>query len=139
MCGVVGSIGADIETGIETLVHRGPDAQGMVRVGDIRLGHTRLAILDPDPRSNQPFCYRGVHLVFNGEIWNYRQIREELQALGHQFQTTGDTEILAAALSQWGTDALPRLNGMFALAWTMDGERLFIARDRFGEIPVHVA
>jgi asparagine synthase (glutamine-hydrolysing) len=78
-------------------------------------------------------------LVFNGEIWNFREIREDLQALGHRFQTTGDTEILAAALSEWGTDALPRLNGMFAVAWTTDGERLFLARDRFGEVPLHFA
>jgi asparagine synthase (glutamine-hydrolysing) len=139
MCGIVGSIGGAIEAGIKALAHRGPDAQGMVRLGDIRLGHTRLAILDPDPRSNQPFCYRDVHLVFNGEIWNFREIRTELQARGHRFQTSGDTEVVAAALAAWGTEALPRLNGMFALAWAIDGDRLYLARDRFGEVPLHLA
>src|SRR5438046_1403839 len=139
MCGIVGSMGGEIEAGVRALAHRGPDAQGMIQVGAIRLGHTRLSILDLDPRSNQPFRYRDLYLIFNGEIWNYRELREELQPLGHRFQTAGDTEILAAALSHWGTGALSRLNGMFAMAWTTDGERLFLARDRFGEIPLHIA
>jgi asparagine synthase (glutamine-hydrolysing) len=139
VCGIVGSFGSEIEPGIQALIHRGPEAQGAIRIGDIRLGHTRLAILDLDPRSNQPFHYRNIWLVFNGEMWNYQQIREELRALGHCFQTTGDTEVLAAALYQWGTGALTRLNGMFAVAWTTDGETLFLARDRFGEVPLHVA
>ncbi len=139
MCGIVGSIGADIGAGLRALAHRGPDAQGMVRVGDLYLGHTRLAILDLDPRSNQPFAYGKVRLVFNGEIWNYQAVRAELVGLGQEFATTGDTEVVAAALDRWGPAALARFNGMFALAWTTDGETLHLARDRFGEIPLHLA
>ena len=121
------------------LVHRGPDAQGLVKAGKITLGHTRLAILDLDPRSNQPFIYGDVRLVFNGEIWNYKQVKQELTGLGYEFNTAGDTEVVAAALSAWGADALSRLDGMFAIAWTVDGETLYLARDRFGEMPLHVA
>jgi asparagine synthase (glutamine-hydrolysing) len=139
MCGIIGGYSNQIEPGIKALLHRGPDAQGLVKVGKLTFGHTRLAILDLDPRSNQPFTYGQVTLVFNGEIWNYKQVRAELQQLGYSFKTTGDTEVVAAALDYWGVEALPRLNGMFALAWTTDGETLYLARDRFGEIPLHIA
>ena len=139
MCGIVGGFGDNVETGVNTLLHRGPDAQGIVKVGKLTLGHTRLAILDLDPRSNQPFVYGRVSLVFNGEIWNYKGIRDLLKAEGKQFQTEGDTEVMAAALDTWGVDALLKLQGMFAIAWTLDGETLFLARDRFGEVPLHIA
>lgn len=139
MCGIVGGYGDKVEQGVAALLHRGPDAQALIKVGKLTLGHTRLAILDLDPRSNQPFIYGKVTLVFNGEIWNYRQVRADLETLGLAFHTTGDTEVVAAALEAWGVNALPRLNGMFAIGWTMDGETLYLARDRFGEIPLHVA
>lgn len=139
MCGIVGGFTGDIGRGIDALAHRGPDAQGSVQVGHVALGHTRLAILDLDPRSNQPFVYQSVHLVFNGEIWNYKALRAELETADYTFQTTGDTEVIAAALAAWGVDALPKLNGMFAIAWTLDGETIYLARDRFGEIPLHIA
>lgn len=139
MCGIVGGFTQDIQRGIDGLAHRGPDARGSIRVGQVTLGHTRLSILDLDARSNQPFVYQDVHLVFNGEIWNYKALRTELETAGYTFQTSGDTEVVAAALSAWGVDALVRLNGMFAIAWTLDGETLYLARDRFGEIPLHVA
>lgn len=139
MCGIIGGFTPEIERGIEALTHRGPDAQACLRVGALTFGHTRLAILDLDARSNQPFQYDEVTLVYNGELWNYQSLRAELQALGRTFTTTGDTEVVAAALAQWGTDALPKLDGMFAIAWTSDGETLYLARDRFGEIPLHIA
>lgn len=139
MCGIVGGYSSKIEQGVKALLHRGPDAHGIVKVGNITLGHTRLAILDLDPRSNQPFVYGNITLVFNGEIWNYKEVRAELQQAGYTFTTTGDTEVVAAALDYWGAEALPRINGMFALAWTAEGETLYLARDRFGEIPLHVA
>lgn len=139
MCGIVGGFTPQIEKGIQALHHRGPDAEGMVTVGQVTLGHTRLSIIDLDSRSNQPFIYHSIHLVFNGEIWNYKTLRSELGKQGFAFQTEGDTEVVAAALSAWGTDALKRLNGMFAIGWTVDGETLYLARDRFGEIPLHVA
>lgn len=139
MCGIVGGFTSDIQRGVDALIHRGPDAQASIQIGPLALGHTRLSILDPDPRSNQPFQYDSITLIYNGELWNYKEIRAELIALGYAFQTTGDTEVVAAALVCWGTDALPRLNGMFALAWTRDGDTAYLARDRFGEVPLHIA
>lgn len=139
MCGIVGGFIQNIEPGVKALLHRGPDAQAIIKVGNLSLGHTRLAILDLDPRSNQPFTYGKVTLIFNGEIWNYKEIREELGQLGHTFSTTGDTEVVAASIDKWGIEALPKLNGMFAIGWTVDGETLYLARDRFGEIPLHIA
>lgn len=139
MCGIVGGFGDQVEAGINSLVHRGPDAQAIRRIGSITFGHTRLAILDLDQRSNQPFTYGQTTIVFNGEIWNYLALRTELIAYGKQFITTGDTEVLAAALDTWGAKALIKIQGMFAVAWTVDGETIFLARDRFGEVPLHIA
>lgn len=139
MCGIVGGFTNSIELGVKALLHRGPDAQAVIQIGGLVLGHSRLAILDLDERSNQPFVYGQTTLVFNGEIWNYQALREELKGEGCRFKTTGDTEVLAAALDRWGVDALPKVNGMFAIAWTQDGETVYLARDRFGEIPLHIA
>lgn len=139
MCGIVGGWHPEIEKGVKALLHRGPDAQDVFHLGDLSLGHTRLAILDLDPRSNQPFVYGRTTLVFNGEIWNFKQLRGELEAVGLTFKTTGDTEVLAAALDVWGIDALPKVNGMFAIAWAQDDKTLYLARDRYGEIPLHIA
>jgi len=139
MCGIVGGWFPELKAGIAALRHRGPDAEGCFTQGSLQLGHTRLAILDLEPRSNQPFQRGPLTLVFNGEIWNYESLRAELQARGESFATTGDTEVLAAALLLWGPSALARLQGMFAVAWTLDGETLYLARDRFGEVPLHFA
>lgn len=141
MCGVAAAYGpVDLAPAVAALQHRGPDASGCLRHGQVTLGHTRLAILDLDPRSDQPFTYGAVRLSYNGELWNYRQLRADLQQHGCRFATTGDTEVVAAALDRWGPEALPRLEGMFAIAWTTgDGGRLWLARDRFGETPLHYA
>jgi asparagine synthase (glutamine-hydrolysing) len=126
-----------VKSAVNILKHRGPDAQGIVHLGDYWLGHTRLAILDPDPRSNQPFLRDGIAVAYNGELWNYRTLRETLRTNHEQtFATSGDTEVIAAALQTWGAEALPKLEGMFAVAWT-DGRSLWLARDRFGEVPLH--
>lgn len=142
MCGIVGSFGADpecVRRGRDALRHRGPDALGLTTLGDVTLGHARLAILDLDPRSDQPFTHGRTTIAFNGEVWNHAALRAELEADGRTFSTTGDAEVLAAALDAWGEDALPRLEGMFAVAWTSDGgATLRLARDRFGEVPLHV-
>ena len=140
MCGIVGTLGGvlpRVEVGIRALTHRGPDASGSVVRGDVILGHTRLSILDVDERSNQPFLYRNVALTYNGELWNYKQLRSDLELLGHNFVTSGDTEVVAASISEWGTLAFKRFRGMFALAWTTDGETLWLVRDRYGEVPLH--
>lgn len=141
VCGIIGAYGRPIEAGIEALVHRGPDAQGQVELGELRLGHTRLAILDLDHRSDQPMTRGVTTMVFSGEVWNYKAVRRELERKGRTFTTTGDTEVLATALDEWGSKALPRLEGMFAVAWTRGrtGRELHLARDRFGEVPLHVA
>jgi len=141
MCGIVGGFRSEKATlqGMAALVHRGPDGQGLVKSGSAFLGATRLAILDPLPRSDQPFHRDGLDLVYNGELWNCAQIKAELLELGHQFRTTGDTEIIAAALNEWGLDALPKFDGMFAMAWSWADGQVFVARDIFGEIPVHIS
>jgi asparagine synthase (glutamine-hydrolysing) len=143
VCGVVAAIGTlDIGPAVDALTHRGPDATGTARRGPISLGHTRLAILDLDRRSNQPFTYGQTTVSYNGECWNYAELRAELERAGDVFATTGDTEVIAAALDRWGPAALDRIQGMFALAWTAGDSggayRLHLARDRFGEVPLHL-
>lgn len=141
MCGLVGSFNLpefDVSARLELIKHRGPNGSGVVSAGPAVHGHVRLALLDLSHASDQPFRYRGGVLSFNGEIWNFKAVREELENLGHVFTTTGDTEVLAAALTEWDTDALPKLEGMFAFAWSQ-GARHILARDRFGKIPLYVA
>jgi len=128
---------------LTALAHRGPDGHGtylaQTRDGsEVFLGHRRLAIIDPEG-GHQPMVdgAAGLALVFNGEIYNFRELRQELQALGHRFALDSDTEVLLRAYQQWGTNALPRLRGMFAFAlWDGPRQRLFLARDRFGEKPL---
>lgn len=141
MCGLLGSVGAPalaVEAGLHHLAHRGPDGRGAVARGASTFGHVRLAIIDPTDASAQPFERGDVLLTYNGELWNHRELRAELERSGEAFGTAGDTEVVAAALGRWGVDALERLDGMFALAWH-DGEATWLARDRFGEVPLHVS
>ncbi|HBO44055.1 MAG TPA: asparagine synthase (glutamine-hydrolyzing) [Planctomycetaceae bacterium] len=123
---------------------RGPDHAAVVAIEHPRanavLGHSRLSILDPSPGAHQPMqSHDGRYwLVFNGEIYNYRELRTELIALGHGFRTTSDTEVLLAAFARWGVASLPRLNGMFAFAiFDRRDSRLWLARDRFGVKPLY--
>ncbi|MEC9264642.1 MAG: asparagine synthase (glutamine-hydrolyzing) [Pseudomonadota bacterium] len=147
MCGIAGYIGR-MPPGAEarrrtlaTMARRGPDDSGQceVSVGPWRcvLLHTRLAIIDPDPRSAQPFEIDGRVLIYNGEIYNYLELREMLIGLGHVFRTDSDTEVLLRAYLEWGEDALDRLEGMWAFA-IADPETgsVLLSRDRFGEKPL---
>jgi asparagine synthase (glutamine-hydrolysing) len=124
--------------------HRGPDAAGFWRSGDgeVALAHRRLAIIDLSPAGQQPMCdERGeLHIVLNGEIYNYIELRKELRGRGHRFRSESDTEVLLAAFREWGHDCLQRLNGMFAFAiYDSRDRRVLLARDRAGEKPLFYA
>lgn len=121
---------------------RGPDAWGFHSQGPVALGHRRLKIMDLSDGSAQPMVEPdlGLAISFNGAIYNFPELREELQALGYHFRSSGDTEVLAKAWHAWGKDMLPRLNGMFALAiWEPGSQRLFLARDRLGIKPLYLS
>ena len=143
MCGIAGLAGqgaADspaLERMARAMVHRGPDGQGVWHDDNVGLAFRRLAIIDLNERSNQPLHHNDLHLVFNGEIYNYVELRNELCGLGHRFVTEGDAEVLLHSWAQWGEAALDRLNGMFALAiWDAAARRLTLATDRFAEKPL---
>ena len=150
MCGISGILLAggepvpvdQVRAMMDCLRHRGPDGEGTFFAPGVAFGHTRLAIIDLTAAADQPFLDEaaGLALTFNGEIYNYVELRAELQALGHRFTSTGDTEVLLRAYEQWGVDCLARLNGMFAFAlWDGRKRELFLARDRFGEKPLYLA
>src|SRR6476469_3510269 len=142
MCGIAGVVGSTrpddplLVRMARRMVHRGPDSQATWSDGSVGFAVCRLAIIDLDQRSNQPLHLGPWHLVFNGEIYNYRELRQELTALGHSFVTEGDGEVLLHAWAEWEKGALDRLNGMYALAvWHDERRELVCARDPFGEKP----
>lgn len=150
MCGLIVSLGHRIsDREIEILKHRGPDGAGRrefgTPAGPLVLGHRRLAIIDPDPRSDQPMATTDdrLHIVFNGEIYNYQSLRDQLLQSGCELRTTSDTEALLLGYRMWGPAVLERAIGMFAFAVAdFDRRVLFLARDQFGIKPlyyVHVA
>ncbi len=150
MCGIAGIFHletakpvdpARLRAMLDPMQHRGPDGTGVWTAPGIGLGHLRLSIIDIDG-SPQPMASDDgdVTLSYNGEIYNFRELRTELEERGHRFRTSGDTEVILAAWRQWGVDCLSRLNGMFAFA-LHDRQRgcLFLARDRLGVKPLHFA
>ena len=137
MCGIAASIGRSpagrIASLTAALAHRGPDGMGTWAApdGSVALGHARLAIMDPLPRSDQPFHRGPLCVVYNGELYNLRELRTQLEAIGETFTTTGDTEVVAAALARWGPRAFERFDGMFALvAFDQRDRSVLTARDR---------
>jgi asparagine synthase (glutamine-hydrolysing) len=135
---------ATVQAMTAALAHRGPDDHGYWdRVADgVAFGHRRLSILDTSSAGRQPMRSRSgrLHIVYNGEIYNFREIRSELQALGHRFETQTDTEALLAAWESWGSDALSRLKGMWAFAiWDSAERELVLVRDRLGIKPLYYA
>ena len=153
MCGIAGIVGVESQTLIDAMLqsveHRGRDDQG-VWVSEpidshqrrVCLGHRRLAIIDPSPAGHEPMLSPDGRyvLTFNGEIYNYRELREQLRTLGHQFRTDCDAEVLLAAIAQWGWDAVPRFNGMFAFAvWDNKERTLTLVRDHVGIKPLYYA
>ena len=153
MCGIFGIIARDgripggiLERGTQSLAHRGPDDSGTVLLRDgpteIGLGNRRLAILDLSPLAHQPMHdpKTGNWIVYNGEIYNFRDVRCELERAGHRFISHSDTEVLLYAYAQWGEACLQKFRGMFAFAiWDACRHSLFLARDQMGIKPLYVA
>jgi asparagine synthase (glutamine-hydrolysing) len=150
MCGIAGIWNwdqgpVDIEDLVvmtRMLAHRGPDAEGfaLLQDGCLGLGHRRLAVLDLKDSGRQPMSISKAPLwiVYNGEIYNFLELRDELVGKGHNFVTDTDTEVILAAYAEWGLDCLPRFNGMFAFAiWDKNTRRLIVVRDRYGVKPLH--
>jgi asparagine synthase (glutamine-hydrolysing) len=146
MCGIAGILdyaGAPARESLEAmtrvLAHRGPDDEGFHYDGPCALGFRRLSIIDLRT-GRQPMTLGPATVVFNGEIYNFRELRQELERRGRRFLTTSDTEVLLAAYLEWGVDAIRRLDGMFAFAlWDAQERRLLCARDRFGKKPFYYA
>lgn len=127
-----------VRTKIESIGFRGPDFLGIKNVFGVTLGHLRLAILDLNDRSNQPMEYQGLYLVFNGEIYNYKELRENLISLGYSFETSGDSEVLLIGYKKWGRSILKKLNGMFSFViFDSINNIIFAARDRLGVKPFY--
>ncbi len=148
MCGIVGWVGrgdrAPIERAVAVQRHRGPDAQAHVELTHagrrVLLGHDRLAILDLSEGGAQPMTRGSATVVFNGEIYNFAEVRRELEALGVAFRSTSDTEVLLEGYRAWGAGVVPRLRGMFAFAiFDASDGTLFLARDRLGIKPLFVS
>lgn len=147
MCGIAGIITPHLQAdqkdrmakALQLLAHRGPEGEGWYanEKHTALLGHRRLCIIDLSPAAAQPMAYTGrYHLVYNGELYNYRELRYELKQAGVLFQTQSDTEVVLAAYATWGENCLQRFDGMFAFAiWDEQEQTLFAARDRFGEKP----
>ena len=148
MCGIAGYIGSHplpeekIRTALCRMKNRGPDHQAyktfQANHAHVALLHSRLSIIDLDARSHQPFEREDRCLIFNGEIYNHVELREELEGLGRTFTTTSDTEVLLEAYIVWGEKCLDRMEGMWSFA-IYDGKKrsLFLARDRFAEKPLY--
>ena len=149
MCGIVGAISFrhPVDAGLlerqrDTMEHRGPDSSGSWLSPDqlVGFGHRRLAIVDLTPGGHQPMIHRasGCVITFNGEIYNYRALRDELLLQGHRFETSSDTEVILVAYAAWGTSCVARLEGMFAFALYDPQQRtVLLARDRAGEKPLY--
>jgi asparagine synthase (glutamine-hydrolysing) len=148
VCGIAGVLSAKDETVAlpllrrmtDLLAHRGPDGEGHYVDGPVGLGHRRLAIIDLSSSGHQPMCNEtgDVVLTYNGEIYNFQNLRTELEALSHRFHSRTDSEVVVHAYEQWGESCVERFNGMFAFAiWDRPRRRLFLARDRFGVKPLY--
>jgi len=149
MCGIAGVIGAEVDRGAlermaAALRHRGPDDSGTWTApdGEAGFGHARLAVIDLSAAAHQPMIdgTEALTIAFNGEIYNYRELRRELEPRGHRFRSDSDTEVILAGYREWGAEVLTRLVGMFALALHDSVARtVLLARDRAGEKPLYVA
>ena len=150
MCGICGIYGPyprerldhTIRVMTATIAHRGPDAAGIYTSDRIALGHRRLSILDLSPTGAQPMSLEptGTTITYNGEVYNFAELRRELQAMGCVFRGRSDTEVLLHAYDAWGLDGLERLEGIFAFAlWDPVRSRMVLMRDRLGVKPLYYA
>ncbi len=148
MCGICGEIRFDntrpdlnnLTKMMDVIAPRGPDADGVFAEGPIALGHRRLSIIDLSQQSNQPMvdAFNGLTIVFNGSIYNYPALREQLKAKGHVFFSHGDTEVIIKAFVEWGEGCVKRFEGMFAFViWNRESQQVFFARDRMGIKPFY--
>ena len=150
MCGISGLINCNGDAVSPVILkkddrcdyHRGPDGEGHWIENNVGIGHRRLAIIDLSPAGHQPMIsadHRWV-LSYNGEIYNFRELRSELESEGVWFRSQSDSEVVLYALARWGTKALLKFNGMFALAlWDRQEQSLLLARDRYGIKPLYYA
>lgn len=147
MCGISGFIDNNSSSSeshtlllnmLKSISHRGPEASAIWQEAPVHLGHNRLKIIDLSDEANQPFEYEHIVLVFNGEVYNYIELRKELLAAGYKFRTSGDSEVICAAYIQWGKTCVTRMVGMWAFAlWDKKLNQLFCSRDRFGIKPFY--
>lgn len=127
-----------VEEKLKSISFRGPDYTGIYEINKLTLGHLRLSILDLDARSHQPMMFENLHIVFNGEIYNYKDIKEDLLNLGYHFKTESDTEVLLIGFKEWGKGILDKINGMFAFCiYDSQTNKIFSARDRLGVKPFY--
>ncbi len=150
MCGIAGVLdraGGPVPVDLlrrmsDAIAHRGPDGEGQYADGPVGLANRRLAIIDPRPEGDQPMSDGSgdLTITYNGEVYNYRELRSELERAGREFRTATDTEVVLEAYAEWGPAAVERFNGMFALAvWDRRKQELFLARDRYGIKPLYYA
>lgn len=143
MCGIFGYVGY-IEKSLaikcrDTISHRGPDGYGLVQLDNVTLAHRRLSIIDLSERASQPMSYANSRywITYNGEIYNFKELRRELISYGFEFKSASDTEVILAAFQKWGEDCQKKFNGMWSFAiWDALTKRLFLSRDRFGKKPL---
>jgi asparagine synthase (glutamine-hydrolysing) len=150
MCGIAGIFNLNgepvspvlLRRMTDAIAHRGPDGEGFYTDSFIGLGHRRLAILDLSPAGHQPMITPDGRyaLTYNGEIYNFQELRIELESLGYQFRSKTDSEVVLYAYAEWGPECVNRFNGMFAFAiWDKTRQELFLARDRYGIKPLYYA
>ena len=148
MCGIAGIFNlnrqpvahSQIKAMTDIISHRGPDGEGQYIDGSLALGHRRLSIIDLSHAGHQPMQTRNGRFIitYNGEVYNYKELRIELEALGYQFHSATDTEVILNSYAEWGSQCLAKFNGMFAFAiWDKKNQELFLGRDRYGIKPLY--